>query len=133
MKYILSALLTFMVSSSVYAGTEHYLRRDENHVQHLRVTRIGDDIKISMDVEFEPNNSEAGQKPCSAEVSGEAKSTGENEITLRKQIEGEAKHCTLKIQTSNNGAKVEQTPECSYYVTGICHFDSDGKELIKMQ
>lgn len=129
MKYILSALLTFMVSSSAFAGTEHYLRRDENHVQHLRVTRIGDDIKISMDVEFEPNNSEAGQKACSAEVSGEAKSTGENEITMRKQIEGEAKHCTLKIQTSSNGAKVEQTPECGYYVTGICHFDSDGKEL----
>ncbi len=132
-KFILT-LAALLVCGTASAGTEHYLRRDGNHVQHLKITRIGDDINASMDVDFEPNGqSESDRKPCSAEVSGEAKATGENEITLRKQIEGEARHCSLKIKLSNDGAKVEQSPECTYYVGGICHFDSEGKELVRIK
>lgn len=134
MKKILLATLALWVSSAALAGTEHYVRRDGNHVQHLKITRIGDDINASMDVDFEPNGpAEADRKPCSAEVSGDAKSTGDNEITLRRQIEGEARHCSLKITFGAEGAKVEQSPECGYFVGGICHFDSEGKELIRVK
>ena len=130
MKISLFVALILLVSGTTIAGTEHYLRRDGNHVQHLKITRIGDDINASMDVDFEPKGeAETGRKPCSAEIAGDAKQTGEQEITLRKQIDGEAKHCSLKIQLSNEGAKVEQSSECNYFVGGICHFDSEGKEL----
>ncbi len=135
MKSVLFAALGLMISGAVLADTQHYLRRDGNHVQHLKITRIGDDVDASMDVNFEATgNAEEGKKPCEAEVSGDAKATGENEITLRKQIEGEAKHCVLKIALSSEGAKVEQSPECGYYLGGsICHFDSDGKELTRVK
>ena len=134
MKNIVLAVLGLTIMNTTLASTEHYIRRDGNHVQHLKVTHISSDINVSMDVDFEPNGpSEEGQKTCSADVSGEGKSTGENEITLRKQIEGEAKHCTLKINLSADSAKVEQSAECGYYVAGICHFDSDGKELTRIK
>ena len=135
MKSLFFAALSLLISSAALADTQHYLRRDGNHVQHLKITRIGDDIDASMDVNFEATGSiEEGKKPCSAEVSGDAKSTGDKEITLRKQIEGEAKHCSLKITLSDEGAKVEQSPECGYYLGGsICHFDSDGKELTRIK
>lgn len=130
MKNSLFIALILLVSGAAFAGTEHYLRRDGNHVQHLKITRLGDDIAVSMDVDFEPEGeAETGRKPCSAAIAGEAKSTGENQITLRKQIDGEAKHCSLTIHQSKAGAKVEQSPECGYFVGGICHFDSEGKEL----
>ena len=134
MNNILLALIAFMVSTSAIASTEHYIRKDGNHVQHLKITQVGDDLSGSMDVNFEPNGTtEADRKPCAAEVSGDAKKTGENEITIKKQIEGETKHCALKVHLSNDGAKVEQTPECGYFVAGICHFDSEGKELTKIK
>ena len=66
-------------------------------------------------------------------IENDAKSTGDNEITLRRQIEGEARHCSLKITFGAEGAKVEQSPECGYFVGGICHFDSEGKELIRVK
>lgn len=134
MKNVLIALIAFMASTSAMASTEHYIRKDNNHVQHLKITQIGDDISGSMDVNFEPNGpTEADRKPCSAEVSGDAKKTGEHEITIKKQIEGETKHCSLKVQLSADGAKVEQSPECGYFVAGICHFDSEGKELTRVK
>jgi hypothetical protein len=134
MNRILFAALTLLVSTGALASTDHFIRRDGNHVQHLKISKVGDDINVSMDVDFEPTGAtEAGQKACSADISGDAKETGNNEITLRKQIEGEAKHCTLKINTSPEGAKVDQSEECSYYATGLCHFGSDGKELAKIK
>ena len=130
--YILAvAALTF--SMATQADTEHYLRRDGNHVQHLKVTHVEDEVFVTADVDFDANANEAGKKHCSGSISGEAKKTGENEITFRKHIEGEARHCTLKIQLSAEGAKIEQSPECGYYVAGICHFDSDGKELTRIK
>ena len=135
MNKIFVAALALLSSTAVLADTQHYLRRDGNHVQHLKITRVGDDVDASMDVNFEANGAaEEGKKACAAEVSGDAKATGANEITLRKQIEGEAKHCQLKITLNGDGAKVEQSPECGYYLGGsICHFDSEGKELTRVK
>ena len=134
MKNIFFALVTFLVSTSSMAATEHYIRKDGNHVQHLKITQVGNDLSGSMDVNFEPNGAtEADRKPCEAEISGDAKKTGDNEITIKKQIEGETKHCALKVQLTTDGAKVEQSPECGYFVAGICHFDSEGKELTRVK
>jgi hypothetical protein len=134
MKNSLFAALLLVMSGAALAGTEHYLRRDGNHVQHLKITRAGNDISASMDVDFEPSGeAEAGRKACSAAISGDAKQTGDNLITFRKQIPEETDHCALTITLSNDGAKVEQSPECGYFVGGICHFDSEGKELVRIK
>jgi hypothetical protein len=133
MKHLIFALVALVASGQAMADTQHYFRRDGNHVHHLKVTSIGSDVFVAADVDFDPNANEGTQKHCSAAISGEAKKTGDNEITFRKHIEGEAKHCVLKISLTADGAKVEQSPECSYYVTGICHFDSDGKELTRVK
>ena len=133
MNRILLAAFALLVSTAAFASTDHYIRRDGDHVQHLKITKIGNDINVKMDVNFEPNAAEAGQKTCSAEVSGDAKSTGDNEITMKKQIEGETRHCLLKIKLSGEGATVEQSPECGHFAAGICHFGSDGKELVKIK
>ncbi|MGX2041611.1 hypothetical protein ACWJKU_16000 [Methylocaldum sp. MU1018] len=134
MKKSLFLSFALLVSTSAFAATDHYVLHEGNHVHHLKINKVGEDIKVSMDVDFEPTGSaEEGQKPCSAEVSGEAKAVSENEIVLKKQAEGEAHYCSLKILLSDDGAKVEQSPDCKYFVAGICHFDSDGKELIKVK
>lgn len=133
MKTSIIALATLIFSTTALAETEHYLRRDGNHVQHLKISHVEDEIFVTADVDFDANENEAGKKHCSGAITGEAKKTGENEITFRKHIEGEARHCTLKIQLSPEGARVEQSPECGYYVAGICHFDSDGKELTRIK
>jgi len=133
MKKNLFLALALLTSSSAFAATDHYLLRDGSHVHHLKITTVGKDITVHTDVDFEPNTTEAGGHACSAQVSGEAKIVAENELVMKKHIEGEAKICTLKIHLSPNGAKVEQSDECSYFATGICHFTSDGKELLKIQ
>ena len=133
MKTMFLALVTLFASQQAFADTEHYLRRDGNHVQHLKITKVANDIFVESDIDFDPNANEGTHKHCTAEISGEAKKTGDNEITFRKQIEGEAKYCVLKVTLSADGAKVQQSPECSYYAAGICHFDSDGKELTRIK
>ncbi|MGI9211877.1 MAG: hypothetical protein ACR2HF_05345 [Methylococcaceae bacterium] len=134
MNKIVLAGLALLLSSTVYAGTEHYVDRNGNHVQHLKINTLSNEINVSMDVDFEPNGSaEEGRKPCSADISGEAKKTGENTLVLRKQAEGEPHYCTLTITTTDNGAVVDQSPDCKYFVAGICHFDSDGRELIRVK
>lgn len=125
--------LAMLFSGSVFAATDHYLLRNDTHVHHLKITTIGDETKVSMDVDFEPNPSEAGREACSAEVSGEAKKVGDNEWVMKKQIQGEARYCSLNIHLSPTGAKVEQSPDCTHFAAGICHFDSDGKELAKIK
>jgi hypothetical protein len=133
MKKNLFLAIALLISTSTFAATDHYILRDGNHVQHLKVTKVANDITVTADVDFEPNSAEAGRHACSGVVSGEAKSVSANELVLKKHIEGEARICTLKINLSETGAKVEQSPECSYFATGICHFTSDGKELLKIQ
>ena len=130
-----SFLLTLMllVSTAAFASTDHYVLRDNSHVYHLKITKLADDIKVSADVDFEPNASEAGKRACTADIAGDAKSEGENMLVLKRQMEGEAHFCTLKIQLSPTGAKLEQSKDCSYFAAGLCHFNTEGKELLKVK
>jgi hypothetical protein len=122
-----------LISGSVLAATDHYVLRDGKHVHHLKITQLGEEITVSSDVDFEPNADEKGSKACSADITDEAKKTGENTFRLKKQSEGEASYCVLDIQLSATGAKIEQSEDCNNFVTGICHFSSDGKELLKIK
>jgi hypothetical protein len=133
MKKSLFLALALLASGAASASTEHYVLRDGSHVHHLKITQIGEDITVTADVNFEPNAAEDGNKPCSAEISEDAKSPAPNEIVVKKQIPSEAHYCTLNIHLTPNGAKVEQSEECNYFAAGICHFDSDGKELVKVK
>ena len=44
-----------LMSGSVLAATDHYVLRDGKHIQHLKITQLGEDITVSSDVDFEPN------------------------------------------------------------------------------
>jgi hypothetical protein len=133
MKKQLLLAAAMLVSGSAFAATDHYLLREGNHVHHLKITKLNNEIKVSTDVDFEPNANEKGTHACSAEVSGDAKFTGENELLMRKHIQGQADYCELKIKLSPNGAKIEQSTDCGHFAAGICHFSSDGKELVKIK
>jgi hypothetical protein len=133
MKKNLFLALAMLTSNAAFAATDHYVLRDGNHVYHMKITKLNSDIKVSADVDFEPAAGEEGKRPCSVDVSGEATSSGENELVMRKHIEGENRYCSLSIHLTPNGAKVEQSKDCGYYAAGICHFSSDGKELVKVK
>ena len=66
-------------------------------------------------------------------ISGKAKSTGENELLMKKHSESEASFCELKIKLSPNGAKVEESKACDNFAVSKCHFSSGDKELIKVK
>lgn len=133
MKKMLFLVVAMLVSGSALAATDHYVLRNENHVHHLKITKVNDEITVSSDVDFEPNANEAGSSACSADISGEAKSVSDNEIVLKKHSGSEATYCELKIKLSPTGAKIEQSKDCDNFAAGICHFSSDGKELIKIK
>lgn len=133
MNKIFSLAFAMLISSTAFAATDHYILREGNHVHHLKITTLADDILVSADVDFEPNKGEENTHPCSADISGKAKKTGENEITLKQQAEGKSHFCSLKITLSNTGAKIDQSEGCTYFAAGICHFTSEGKELIKIK
>lgn len=122
-----------LISGSVFATTDHYVLRDGKHVHHLKITQNGEEFNVSSDVDFEPNADEKGSLACSAEISGEAKSTGKDTLTLKEKSEASATSCVLNIKLSPTGAKIEQSEDCTSFVTGICHFSSDGKELLKIK
>jgi len=133
MKKHLIVSILMLVSGGAVANTDHYLLRDGKHIHHLKITTLNNEVTVSADVDFEPNADEAGSNACSAEVSGEAKSTGENELVLKKHSESEASYCELKIKLTPTGATVEQSKDCDNFATGICHFSSDGKEMVKFK
>jgi hypothetical protein len=124
--------IAMLVSGSVFAGTDHYLLRDGNHVQHLKITEINKEYTVSADVDFEPNANEKDSLPCSASISGEAK-LDKDKLVLKKHSESEATYCELTIKLSETGAKVEQSKDCDNFAAGICHFSSDDKELVKIK
>ncbi len=126
-------IFALLISSSVFAATDHYILREGNHVHHLKITQLGDEINVSTDVDFEPNADEKDKKACSAEISGEAKSAEKGKITLKKHSEEDASYCVLDITLTDNGAKVDQSENCKNFLTGICHFSSEGKELVKVK
>jgi len=133
MKKNLFLTIAMLISGNVFATTDHYVLRDGNYVRHLKVIKINDEYTVSTDVDFESTAKEAGSDRCSADISGEAKSTGKNELVMKKHSESEASYCELKIQLSPNGAKVEQSKDCDNFAVGKCHFSSDGKELIRIK
>ncbi|MFI3198008.1 MAG: hypothetical protein QX196_06760 [Methylococcaceae bacterium] len=133
MKKSLFLTAVMLVSGNALAATDHYVLRDGNHVQHLKVTTLKDDITVSADVDFEPNDAEAGRESCTGAVSGEAKVVAENELVMKKRSESEATFCELKVHLSPTGAKVEQSKDCDNFAPGICRFATDGKEMVKVK
>jgi hypothetical protein len=133
MKKSLILAATLLASNTAFAVTDHYVLRDGNHVQHLKITKIDGHITASADVNFEPNANEANAKACSGEVSGEGKMTEENVLVFKQHSGSEANSCVLTVQLSPTGAKIEQSKHCDNFVTGICRFSSNGKELVKFQ
>lgn len=133
MKKSLFLTIAILISGNVSAATDHYVLRDGDYVRHLKVTQIDDDYTVSADVDFESTAKEAGVGHCSETISGKAKSTGENELLLKKHSESSASFCELKIKLSPNGAKVEESKDCSTFTVGKCHFSSGDKELVKVK
>lgn len=127
--------LAGLICSAASASTEHYVRRDGAHVQHLKVTRIGDEMKMSMDVDFEPNASESakGVKPCTAEVEGEAKAVSATEFVFREQVPEERRYCEVTVKLTGDEAHTSQSKECEYFLAHFCRFDSEGKALMRVK
>ncbi|MEI7866405.1 MAG: hypothetical protein WCI11_00830 [Candidatus Methylumidiphilus sp.] len=133
MKKTIFFALGLLFSTSVLAGADHYIRKDGTHTQHMKITKQSGEVKVLLDVDFEPSGSET-DKPCSTEISGEAKVVSENELHMKKQAQGEAHYCELKIFLNGDEAKIEETPDCVRYFTGdFCRFDSEGKVLTKIK
>lgn len=122
-----------LISGSLLASTDHYILREGNHVHHLKITKIDGKVKVMADVDFEPNPDEQGKIPCSSEISGEAEVVDENKFSLKKHAGGEASYCTLDIELTANGAKIDQPKDCHNFVTGICHFGTEGQEMVKIK
>jgi len=134
MKKTMIMALGLLFSTGVLAGAEHYVRKDGGHVQHLKIIKHDGKVKVLVDVDFEPSEREAGEKSCSAEISGEAKVVSENELTLKRQAEGEAHYCELKIHLSGDEARIEQSADCArYFSGGFCRFDTEGKVLHRLK
>lgn len=133
MKKSLFLTIAMLASGSAFAATDHYVLRDGDYVRHLKVTKINNEYTVSADVDFESTAKETGNAHCSETISGKAKSTGENELIMKKHSESEASFCELKIQLSPTGAKVEESKDCGTFTVGKCHFSSDGKELVKVK
>ncbi|MGZ5006310.1 MAG: hypothetical protein ACXWE9_06835 [Methylobacter sp.] len=129
MKKSLFLTIAMLLSGNVFAATDHYVLRDGDYVRHLKISKIlNDDYIVSADVDFE---SAANKTHCSETITGKAKSTGENELVLKKHSESEASFCELKIKLSPNGAKIEESKDCDTFTGAVCHFSSGDKELIK--
>ncbi len=127
--------LACVVCGAASASTEHYVRRDGAHVQHLKITRIGDDLFASMDVDFEPNAMEAerGVRPCSARIEGEAKLISATELTFKEQIPGERRYCVIRVQLDGDEGRTTESRECGYFLANFCRFDSEGKVLVRFK
>lgn len=130
MKKSLFLAIALLTSGNVFAATDHYILRDGDYVRHLKVIKFDDEYTISAEVDFD---STSGSEHCSADITGKAKSTGKDELLLKKHSESEASFCELKVQLSPNGAKIEESKDCDNFAVGKCRFSSEGKELIKVK
>ncbi len=134
MKKTMILALGLLFSASAYAGAEHYIRKDGNHVQHLKITKQKGKVDVLVDVDFEPSATEVNDKPCSAEISGDAKVVSENELHLKKHAAGEAHYCELTIFLNGDEARIEETQDCVRYFSGdFCRFGSEGKVLTRIK
>lgn len=125
--------MTMLTSGNVVAATDHYVLRDGNYDRHLKITKIDDEYTVTADVDYDGTANEGGSAHCSESISGKAKSTGENELVMKKHSESSASFCTLKIKLSPNGAKAEESEDCDTFTVGKCHFTSGDKELVKVK
>lgn len=132
MKKSLFMTIALLLSGNVFAATDHYVLRDGDYVRHLKVTKINDDYTVSANVDFDSTTKD-GSTHCSEAISGKAKSTGENELVLKKHSESEASFCELKIKLSPNGAKIEESKDCDTFTVSKCHYSSGDKELVKVK
>ena len=133
MKNILILAIGLLFTNSVLAGADHYVRTDGKHVQHLKITKQRGEVHVLVDVDFDPAGSEI-DKPCSAEISGEAKVISDTELLLKRQAQGEAHYCELKISLTPENAKIEESQDCArYFSGGFCRFDSEGKVLTRIK
>lgn len=135
MKRLVLLALTGLAANAAYASTEHYVRKDGLHVQHLKITRTGDEIRAAMDVDFEPTPVEAsnGVKPCSVEVEGEARMISENELVFKEQVPEERRYCEVRVTLSGDEARTSESKDCGYFLANFCRFDSEGKALIRVK
>jgi hypothetical protein len=129
MKKSLFLTISMLISGNVFAATDHYVLHDDGFVRHLKVTQIDGEYAVSADIDFEAS----AKDHCSATISGKAKSTGTDELLMKKHSESEASFCELKIKLSQNGAKVEESKDCDNFAVAHCHFSSNGKELVKVK
>lgn len=135
MKKMVILGMACLICGAANASTEHYVRRDGRHVQHLKITKIGDEMKVFMDVDFEPSPEEIakGIKPCTAEVEGEAKPVGDNEWLFREQVPEERRYCEINLKLSGDEARTTQSKACEYFLAHFCRFDSEGQALIRVK
>lgn len=135
MKQAMILSVAMLASANAFAATDHYLRRDRGHVQHLKITTIGDEITAAIDVDFEPTPEEAarGIKACSVDLEGDVKKMSEKHLVLRKQVHAEARYCSVDITLTSDGALTKQSEECRYFLADFCKFDSEGKPLLKIK
>ena len=135
MKKTIILSVALLSGTTALASTEHYLRRDGGHVQHLKIMRTGDEVRASMDVDFEPTPQEVekGVRSCSVQVEGEAKVISENELVLKKQVPEETHYCSVQIKLSGDEARTTQSQDCRYFLANFCKFDSEGKALLRIK
>lgn len=134
MKKSLFLAITMLISGNVIAATDHYVLRDGSYDRHLKITKIDDDeYTVTADVDYDATANEGSKAHCSESISGKAKSTGENELLMKKHSESSARFCELKIKLSPNGAKTEESTDCATFTVGKCHFSSGDKELVKFK
>ncbi|MDF9391575.1 MULTISPECIES: hypothetical protein [Methylococcus] len=131
MKRLSSAVAGLLFSANVFAVAQHYVRQDGGHVQHMKINKVGDEISVEVDVDFEPVGSvDEGKRPCSHTISGNAEKIADNELVLKKQVESEARYCELKIHLKGDAAVIEQSKDCGYFLGTYCKFGSEGKPLL---
>ncbi|AAU92486.1 MULTISPECIES: hypothetical protein [Methylococcus] len=131
MKRVSAAVVGLLFSANVFAIAQHYVRQDGGHVQHMKINKVGDEIGVEVDVDFEPVGSvDEGKRPCSHTVSGSAEKVADNELVLKKQVEGEARYCELKIHLKGDAAVIDQSKDCDYFLGTYCKFASEGKPLL---
>lgn len=133
MKKTLFLTIALLVSGSAFATTEHYVLRDGNQVQHLKITDVNGEVTVSADIDFEPAANEKDKKACSVSLSSEAKRVDKDNLIVKKHSEVDASVCELKIHLTDTGAKIERSKDCDTFTTNFCHFSNDGKELIKVK
>jgi hypothetical protein len=57
----------------------------------------------------------------------------DNELVLRKQVEGETRYCELKIHLKGDAAVIEQSKDCDYFLGAYCKFASEGEPLVLVE